>query len=104
MTASLTLPSDFDAMDAIKESMSKIKGIDQFTNAVQSHIQGEIDVEEAVGEMMAFLHGDLSGTAVQKERLINLAQHVQAECGSISLSILTFTACTAAISCSGTCC
>lgn len=104
MTESLTLPADFDAMEAIKESMSKIKGIDQFTNAVHSHIKGEIGVEEAADEMMAFLEGDLSGTAVQKERLINLAQFIQMKCGSVSLSILTFTACTAAISCSGTCC
>jgi hypothetical protein len=104
MTTSLQLPQDVDAMQAIKDSLAKIEGIDQFTNAATAYIQGETEVEETVKEMMEFLMGDVSGNSVQKQRLITLAQQVGPECATISITLLTLTACTAAFSCSGGCC
>lgn len=97
-----TTGSNQDVMKQISLALGSIEGMDTFTDAARSYIKGEVDIDEAVSVMMTFFEGDISQHTDERRRLIQLAQTLEAKCGTASLTV-SVAFCTAVTSCSACC-
>ncbi|CNF13583.1 hypothetical protein [Actinomadura geliboluensis] len=92
-------------MTQLEESMADVRGIDDFVGAGAAFIKGEEqDIEATVDQMMSFFNGEIGGHSTERQRLIQIAQCMRREAGGVAIFMLTFTTCSAALSCSYACC
>jgi hypothetical protein len=103
MTAESPAPEGFDILEQIKREMETIDGMDDFVGAAKGFIRGELELDEAADRMLRFLRGDGYGNAVERTRVIELAQTVEARSGWVAITV-SISACTPAYSCSMACC
>lgn len=97
-----TLEPQRDVMAEIETALHSIEGMSSFSGAAHGFVKGEISLDEAVDTMMAFFEGDISSQSDERKRLIQLAQTIEAKCGTVSLTVSVAT-CTAVTSCSPCC-
>ncbi|MCC8250523.1 hypothetical protein [Saccharothrix luteola] len=97
-----TLEPQRDVMGEIETALNSIDGMSSFSGAARGFVKGEISLDDAVNTMMAFFEGDISGRSDERKRLIQLAQTLEAKCGTISLTV-SVASCTAVTSCSPCC-
>lgn len=102
-TSSAALPPEVEILQQLKSATASIPGIERFSGSATSFVRGEIPLEQAVTEMMTFFDGDLIGPSDERQRLIALAKQLNARYGTVSVMLLTFMACTQALSCAESC-
>ncbi len=91
-----------DVMGEIEVALHSIEGMDSFTESARSFVKGDISLDEAVDTMMLFFEGDIANHSDERKRLIQLAQTLEAKCGTFSLTV-SVASCTAVTSCSPCC-
>lgn len=91
-----------DVMGEIEVALHSIDGMASFSEAAQSFVKGNISLDEAVNTMMLFFEGDIANHSDERRRLIQLAQTLEAKCGTFSLTV-SVASCTAVTSCSPCC-
>ncbi|TDD28772.1 hypothetical protein E1287_32205 [Actinomadura sp. KC06] len=90
-------------MRDLNDALHGIDGFSEFNAAAQGFIKGEIGIEQAIEVMTPFLQGDIVQDEQERERLIQLGQTIEAQCGWVSVTA-SVTACTPTFSCSVICC
>ncbi|TDD28776.1 hypothetical protein E1287_32225 [Actinomadura sp. KC06] len=92
-------------MTQLAQSMAAVRGFDDFVGAGTAFIKGEEDdIDTTVEQMMSFFNGEIGGYSTERQRLIQIAQSMRKEAGGVAIFMLTFTTCSAALSCSYACC
>ncbi|CNF13467.1 Uncharacterised protein [Mycobacterium tuberculosis] len=97
------MPDSYDLLEQIRLELLSIDGMADFAGAASGFIRGELELDEAAAVMTRFLRGDGYGDADERNRVIQLAQTVEARCGFVAITV-SISACTAAFSCSLACC
>ncbi|MEU7855648.1 hypothetical protein [Nonomuraea sp. NPDC049141] len=94
-----------ELMAQLERSMAGILGIDQFIGAGAAFVKGEeVDIDAAVDGMMSFFTGEIGGSSVERQRLLQLAQTMRRQAGGVPIFMLTFTTCSEVFTCSYACC